>query len=166
MHPRKAHYFAYQLNSKAKSTLATYQCLALVSSNQINKTTSETNINASPQEIIMPSTAKQAKITALESIRANPFTRVHGRPTRRNYETLKEESSALASKIKDITYSWSKNAMDNYGQLANILGADKYNKLTGINSYAIPCKPASYGPFITNATLTHEQKQRSYLPWD
>jgi hypothetical protein len=29
-HARKAHYFAYQLNSKAKSTLATYQCLALV----------------------------------------------------------------------------------------------------------------------------------------
>jgi hypothetical protein len=27
-HPRKAHYFAYQLNSKAKSILATYQCLA------------------------------------------------------------------------------------------------------------------------------------------
>jgi hypothetical protein len=27
-HPRKAHYFTYQLNSKAKSTLATYQCLA------------------------------------------------------------------------------------------------------------------------------------------
>jgi hypothetical protein len=27
-HPRKAHYFAYQLNSKAKFTLATYQCLA------------------------------------------------------------------------------------------------------------------------------------------
>jgi hypothetical protein len=27
-HPRKAHYFAYQLNSKAKSTLATYRCLA------------------------------------------------------------------------------------------------------------------------------------------
>jgi hypothetical protein len=27
-HPRKAHYFAYQLNSKTKSTLAIYQCLA------------------------------------------------------------------------------------------------------------------------------------------
>jgi hypothetical protein len=27
-HPRKAHYFAYQLKSKAKTTLATYRCLA------------------------------------------------------------------------------------------------------------------------------------------
>jgi hypothetical protein len=82
----------------------------------------------------MPSTAKQAKTTALESIRANPFTRVHGRPTRQNYETLKEESSSLASKIEDITYSWSKNATDNYGLLANILGTDDYDELTGINS--------------------------------
>ncbi len=54
-----------------------------------------------------------------------PITRVHGRPTRRNYETLKEEASSLASKVKDITYAWSKNAMDNYRLLTNILGADK-----------------------------------------
>jgi hypothetical protein len=35
-HPRKAHYFAYQLNSKAKSTLATYRCLAFISSKDGN----------------------------------------------------------------------------------------------------------------------------------
>jgi hypothetical protein len=29
IHPRKAHYFAYQLSSKAKFTLATYQYLAI-----------------------------------------------------------------------------------------------------------------------------------------
>jgi hypothetical protein len=75
----------------------------------------------------MPSTAKQAKTTALEYVCANPFTRVHGRPTRQNYKTIKEESSALASKIEYITYSWSKNATDNYGLLANILRADKYD---------------------------------------
>ena len=91
----------------------------------------------------MPSTAKQAKTTALESVRTIPFTRVHGRPTCRNYKTLKEEASALASKVEDITYAWSKNATDNYQLLANILGADEYNELTGINSYALPCEPAS-----------------------
>jgi hypothetical protein len=106
----------------------------------------------------MPSTAKQAKTTALESAHAIPFTRVHGRPTRRNYKTLKEEASALASKVEDITYSWSKNATDNFGILVDILGADKYNELTGINSYVIPCEPASYNPTITNAMLTHECK--------
>ena len=113
----------------------------------------------------MPSTAKQAKTTALESVHAIPFTRVHGRPTRRNYETLKEETSALASKVEDITYAWSKNENDNYGLLANILDADEYDELTGINSYAIPCKPASYDPTITNATLTHECKWKEE-EWD
>jgi hypothetical protein len=113
----------------------------------------------------MPSTAKQAKTTALESVHAIPFTRVHGRPTRHNYETLKEEASALASKVEDITYAWSKNSTDNYGLLANILGADEYDKLTGINAYAIPCKPASYDPTITNAMLTHEHKRKE-VEWD
>jgi hypothetical protein len=53
----------------------------------------------------MPSTAKQAKTTAYENIQCNPFTRVHGRLTRSNYETLKSEASALASEVEDITYS-------------------------------------------------------------
>jgi hypothetical protein len=113
----------------------------------------------------MPSTAKQAKTTALESVRAIPFTRVHGRPTRRNYETLNKEASALVSEVEDITYAWSKNATDNYGLPANILGADEYDELTGIDSYAIPCEPASYNPTITNATLTHERKQKE-VEWD
>jgi hypothetical protein len=108
----------------------------------------------------MPSTAKQAKTTALESVHASPFMRVHGRPTHRNYKTLKEEASALASKVEDITYACSKNATDDYRLLANILGTDEYNELTNINSYAIPLKPASYDPTITNATLTHECKRK------
>ncbi len=113
----------------------------------------------------MPFTAKQTKTTAFEAARAIPFTRKHGRPTRHNYKTLKEEASTLASKVEDITYAWSKNATDNYGLLAIILGADKYNELTKINSYAIPCEPASYDPTITNAKLTHERKQKEE-DWD
>ena len=90
---------------------------------------------------------------------------MHGRLTRRNYLTLKEEASALASEVEDITYAWSKNATDYYRLLADILGADKYNEVTGINSYAIPCEPASYNPTITNATLTHEHKWKK-VEWD
>ncbi len=108
----------------------------------------------------MPSTAKQAKTTALESVCTSPFTRVHGRPTHCNYETLKEEASALASKVEDITYAWRKNGMDDYGLLANILGTNEYNELTNIDSYAIPLEPTSYDPTITNAMLTHEHKQK------
>jgi hypothetical protein len=108
----------------------------------------------------MPSTAKQAKTTAYENVRSNPFTRVHGRPTRSNYKILKSKAGALASKVEDITYAWSKNNTDNCGLLGNILGEDKYNKLTGIGTYTIPAKPASYNPTVTNTTLTHARKRK------
>jgi hypothetical protein len=99
-----------------------------------------------------PSTAEQAKTIAFKSVRAMPFTRVHGRPTQHDYKILKEEACALASKVKDITHPWSKSATDNYGLLADILGVDEYNNLTNIATYAIPHEPASYDPNITNAT--------------
>ena len=58
----------------------------------------------------MLSTAKQAGATAHETVRSHPFFRVNGMPTRKDYDTLKEEASALACKEEDITYPWSKNA--------------------------------------------------------
>ncbi len=113
----------------------------------------------------MPTTAKQAEMTAFESVRAKPFTRVHGRPTRRDYEILKEEACAPASEVEDITYAWSKNLTDNYGLLANIMGVDKYNDLTSIATYGFPNKPASYDPNILDATPTHTRK-RMEEEWD
>jgi hypothetical protein len=108
----------------------------------------------------MPSTAKQAETTAYENVRSNPFTRVHGRPTQSDYKTLKSEAGALASKVEDITYAWSKNNTDNYGLLGDILGEDEYDEPTGIGTYTIPAKPTSYDPTVTNAMLTHERKQK------
>jgi hypothetical protein len=136
----------------------------LVSSNQEKKPEKTKKLranaeNVKPQNKIMPSTAKQAKTNAFESIRATPFTRVHKRPTRRDYEVLKEEACAPASEVDDITYAWSKNVTDNYGLLADILGVDKYDDLTGNVTYAIPHEPASYDPNITDATPTHTRKQ-------
>ena len=113
----------------------------------------------------MLTTDKQAKTTAYENVRSNPFTRVHGQPTQSDYETIKSEASALASKVEDITYAWSKNAMDNYGLHGNILGINEYNELTNIDTYTIPIEPASYDPSITNAMLTHEHKQNEE-EWD
>jgi hypothetical protein len=113
----------------------------------------------------MPSTAKQAETTAYESVCTNPLTQVHGRPTRTNYNTLKAGACALASEVEDITYAWSKSATDDYGLLGNILGVDKYDNLTGINTYAIPMEPALYNPTINNSTLTHEQKRKEE-GWD
>jgi hypothetical protein len=67
--------------------------------------------------------------------------------------------------VEDITYAWSKNAMDNYGLLGDILGTNEYNELTNIDTYAIPIEPASYNPSTTNAMLTHERKWKEE-EWD
>ena len=107
----------------------------------------------------MPSSAKQAETTAHDSVRAKPFTRVHGRPTRKDYDTLKEEASALASKVEDITYAWSRDATNEYGLLADVIRFDSYDNSTGIDTYAVPPEPQTYDPAITNATPTHRRKR-------
>ena len=85
-----------------------------------------------PQNKIMPSTSKQAETNAFEFIRATPSTKVNRRHTRRDYEVLKEEACAPASEVDNITYAWSKNLMDNYRLIADILGVKQYDDLTGI----------------------------------
>jgi hypothetical protein len=42
---------------------------------------------------------------------------------------------------------------------ATCLGINEYNNLTNISTNAIPHKPASYDPNITNATPTHTWKR-------
>ena len=106
----------------------------------------------------MPSTAKQAEATAYESVQSHPFTRIHGRPTRNDFDTLKEEASMLACEVEDINYPWSKNATGEYGLLADIIGNEEYDHLTGISTYSEPVEPAAYNTTINNATLTHERK--------
>jgi hypothetical protein len=82
----------------------------------------------------MPSSTNQAKTAAFDAVRTTPFMRVHGRPTRKDYKILKEEASALASKVEDITYTWTKDAMTNYGLLMDILGFNNYYELTGMDT--------------------------------
>jgi hypothetical protein len=82
-----------------------------------------------------------------------------------NYKTLKSNASALASKVEDITYAWSKSITDNYGLLGDILGVDKYYKLTSISTYAIPAEPTLYDPSINNAMPTHKHKRKEE-DWD
>jgi hypothetical protein len=41
-------------------------------------------------------------------VRATPFTKIPGRPSRNNFETLKKEASNLSSELKDITYDWTR----------------------------------------------------------
>jgi hypothetical protein len=74
----------------------------------------------------------------------------------KNYKTLKSDASALASEVENITYAWSKSVTDDNRLFGNMLGVDKYYKLTGISTYVIPVEPASYDPSINNAMPTHE----------
>ena len=108
----------------------------------------------------MPSTAKQAKATAYKKVRTHPFKRIHGRPTRKEYNTLKEEASTLACKVEDTNYPWSKNATGEYGLLEDIIGDKEYTSLTGIDTYTKPTKPAAYNTTITSTTATHTRKQK------
>jgi hypothetical protein len=74
----------------------------------------------------MPSTTKSIKAEAVEAVRATPFTKIHGRPTRIDYKMLKKEASDLASKLEDITYDWTRSPTGKeYRLLAEIIGEDE-----------------------------------------
>ena len=73
----------------------------------------------------MPSvSAKTAETTAYKAVRATPFTHIHGRPTRHEYETLKKEASDLASEVENLTFEWCRNPAtgEEYRVLAKIIG--------------------------------------------
>jgi hypothetical protein len=109
----------------------------------------------------MPSAsmAKMAETTAYNTVRTNPFTRIHGRPTRNDYKTLKKEASNLASKVEDITFDWSQdtNTGNEYGLLAEIISKPKYTLLTGIQ-WVQEVEPVKYNAAIAAATTTHTRK--------
>jgi hypothetical protein len=106
------------------------------------------------------SSAKAAETTSYDAVRANPFTRIHGRPTRQDYELLKKEASDLASEVDNITFEWSRDIAtgEEYGLLAEIICDVEYNHLTNL-IWAQEREPATYDPAITAATATHTRKR-------
>jgi hypothetical protein len=115
----------------------------------------------------MPSSSiKVAETTSYDGVRATPFTRIHGRPTRQDYELLKKEASDLASEVDNITFTWSRDTAtgEEYGLLAEIIGDVEYTHLTNLN-WAQEMEPTSYDPAITAATATHTRK-RMEEEWD
>ena len=81
----------------------------------------------------MPSSsAKSAETTSYKAVRVVPFTRIHGRPTRHDYETLKKGASDLASKVDNLTFDWCCDPAtgEEYGLLAEIIGDIEYTHLT------------------------------------
>ena len=109
----------------------------------------------------MPSSsAKSAETASYEAVRAVPFTRLHGRPTRHDYETLKKEASDLASEVDNLTFDWCRNPAtgEGYGLLAEIIGEDEYDHLTNL-TWVQEMEPSNYDLAITDATVTHTRKR-------
>jgi hypothetical protein len=109
----------------------------------------------------MPSSsAKAAETTSYDGVCATPFTRIHGRPTRQDYELLKKEASDLASEVENITFTWSCDTAtgEEYGLLAEIIGDVEYTHLTNLN-WAQETEPASSDPAIQETTATHTRKR-------
>jgi hypothetical protein len=107
----------------------------------------------------MPSTTKSIEAETYESMRASPFTKIHGCPSRSNYKTLKKKASDLASELKDIMYDWSRSATGKeYGLLAEIISEDEYQHLTNL-TWVQETEPETYDPVINDTTATHTRKR-------
>jgi hypothetical protein len=109
----------------------------------------------------MPSSsAKALQTTAFDTVSTAQFTRIHGCPTRQDYETLKQEVSDLASEVDNITFAWSCNTAtgEEYGLLAEISGDTKYAHITNLN-WTQEIEPAAYNPAIQATTVTHTRKR-------
>jgi hypothetical protein len=105
----------------------------------------------------MPSSnAKAAETTAYNTVCTAPFTRIHGRSTRQDYKTLKQEAPDLASEVNNITSVWSRNTAtgEEYGLLAEIIGDVEYAHITNLN-WTQEIEPATYSPAIQAAIVTH-----------
>lgn len=110
----------------------------------------------------MPSaSSKTAETATYEAVRTSPFTRIHGRPTRHDYETLKKEASDLASEVDNLTFDWCRDPAtgEEYGLLAEIIGDDEYTHLTTLE-WQQEVEPARYDPTITATTPTHTRKRK------
>jgi hypothetical protein len=109
----------------------------------------------------MPSSsAKAAETMAYDTVHTAQFTQIHGRHTRQDYETLKQEASDLASEVDNITFVWSHDTAtgEEYGLLAEIIGDTKYAHITNLN-WTQEIEPATYDPAIQAATVTHTRKR-------
>jgi hypothetical protein len=153
MRAKGSYYLVYQLDSKVTT------CYPPLSMSCIGTWLTREE-NTKTTKIMQSSTAKLAESASYDTVRATPFTRIHGRPTRHDYKTLKKEAADLASKMDSLTFAWSHDPTNGneYRLLAKIIGANEYTHLT-YQTWVQEVEPASYNPAITDATVTHMQKR-------
>ena len=105
-----SHYLVYQLDSNTINYLL-HSIIDVLYWYMVNTHKEQTNSKQNLYKLhdnMMPSvsTAKMAETTVYNAVRATPFTHIHGRPTRNDYETLKKEASDLPREIDNITFDW------------------------------------------------------------
>ncbi len=125
MRAKGSHYLVYQLDGKV-TTCYPPLSMSCISTRQTHEENTKT------MKIMPSSTAKLAESVSYDAVRETPFTRIHGRPTRHDYKTLKKEAADLSSKVDNFTFAWSRDPTngEEYGLLAEIIRADKYTHLT------------------------------------
>ena len=95
---------------------------------------------------------EQTTQAAFDKVRAKPFTKIHGRPERKDRDTLEDEACEAAGEF-DLPFQWAKDDQGtNYGAVAEVIGAARYEKLTGIATYVKEPVPPAYDESITTDT--------------
>ena len=100
------------------------------------------------------SSARQTQKAASDGVREKKFTKINGRPSRKDYTRLCKEVQA-ASTQEYIPYE---GAEDN-GYLAEILGSTKYTALTGLEYEKPNAKPSTVHPDIDDYTSDEKKEQ-------
>ena len=98
--------------------------------------------------------------SAYDLIRAAPFTKIHGRPTRRNRDDLEEEVRVALCSAKVPGFAWS----GDYGLLGELMEPAEYTTLTG-ETFVQVTEPAAFDPSIIATTTEFQMKKKTAI-WD
>ena len=99
-------------------------------------------------------TKPQAKKAEYDRIRAKPFTRIHGRPTRNGVDRLASEAGDAVLETQIPGFDWA----GEHGLLAEVVGDALYTDKTG-KTYILPTEPQVFDSRIRADTPDHLLKK-------
>ena len=97
-------------------------------------------------------TAKQLEETAQEAVRAKPFSKIRGKPSRKARKNLENEAAEVAMDA-EVSCPWT----GNFGPLAEAAGAEKHKEETGL-VHEKPVQPPTHDPKITKDAPMHQRE--------
>ena len=108
----------------------------------------------------MKISSTSAEQSAYEAIRAAPFTKIQGRPTRRCRDDLEEEAKIALCGAKVPGFEWA----GEFGLLGELMNAANYTTLSG-ETYVEETEPKPFDPSITTGTSDFQVKKKCAV-WD